>query len=215
MVYDHDSSIVVLLDTLNEDAPLWSKTEKLLEFEKFDIELDNDQTPREVQLSIVHRAHAILQNILLLDHARIRLQKYTIDIGPVTVVCSNGATTSGLFVALSLILEKMKIDDQVDVFQVIRTIQLRRPEFVTNFCNLARDNFFYIHEVPYSNRCSCYEKANDEQFDRFSLLMNLLRSRQEVLIKFIVVLLEFPLLLKKFRTMKLLALNGMLTLDIF
>ncbi|XP_063447580.1 receptor-type tyrosine-protein phosphatase epsilon-like [Mytilus trossulus] len=53
--------------------------------------------------------------------------------GPVTVVCSNGATKSGLFVALSLILEKMKIDDQVDVFQVIRTIQLRRPEFVTNF----------------------------------------------------------------------------------
>ncbi|XP_063446685.1 uncharacterized protein LOC134726180 [Mytilus trossulus] len=57
MVYDHDSSIVVLLDTLNEDAPLWSNTDKTLEFEKFDIELDNDKTPREVQLAIVHRAN--------------------------------------------------------------------------------------------------------------------------------------------------------------
>ncbi|XP_071129225.1 receptor-type tyrosine-protein phosphatase epsilon-like [Mytilus edulis] len=153
MVYDHDSSIVVLLDTLNEDAPLWSKTEKLLEFEKFDIELDNDQTPREVQLSIVHRANKqdkrsihvfsakecksgnsflpTTADMLVLLQRVIDQRKH--QTGPVTVVCSNGATTSGLFVALSFILEKMKIDDQVDVFQVIRTIQLRRPEFVTNF----------------------------------------------------------------------------------
>ncbi|CAC5379812.1 PTPRT [Mytilus coruscus] len=153
MVYDHDSSIVVLLDTLNEDAQLWSRTEKRLEFENFNIDLDIDKTPIEVQLSIVHRVNkqdkrsihvvsakkcdsgnsslpSTADMLVLLQRVIDQRKHHT---GPVTVVCSNGATQSGLFVALSLILEKMKIDDQVDIFQVIRTIQLRRPEFVTNF----------------------------------------------------------------------------------
>ncbi|OPL33901.1 hypothetical protein AM593_10592, partial [Mytilus galloprovincialis] len=83
-----------------QDAPLWSNTDKTLQFEKFDIELDYDKTPREVQLAIVHRAYH-------------RLTK-----PPTCILYAK---------------EKMKIDDQVDVFQVIRTIQLRRSEFVTNF----------------------------------------------------------------------------------
>ncbi|CAG2199738.1 unnamed protein product [Mytilus edulis] len=53
--------------------------------------------------------------------------------GPITVVCSDGCSKSGIFVALRLILEKLAIDDEIDVFQVVRTIQVRRPEFLMNF----------------------------------------------------------------------------------
>ncbi|CAC5379813.1 Tyrosine-protein phosphatase non-receptor type 5,Receptor-type tyrosine-protein phosphatase R,Receptor-type tyrosine-protein phosphatase eta,Tyrosine-protein phosphatase 10D,Tyrosine-protein phosphatase non-receptor type 7,Receptor-type tyrosine-protein phosphatase O,Receptor-type tyrosine-protein phosphatase beta [Mytilus coruscus] len=153
MVYDHDSSIVVLLDSPNEDAPLWLGKNKTLEFENYNIDLDIDNTPEGVQLSLVHRGNQPDKRSIFVFSAKefeigntslpsttnmnVLLQRVTEQrkqrTGPVTVVCRNGATKSGLFVALSLILEKMKIDDQVDVFQVIRTIQLRRPEFLSNF----------------------------------------------------------------------------------
>ena len=44
----------------------------------------------------------------------------------------DGCKRSGVFVALSLVLEKIEIDDEVDIFQVVRTIQIRRPEFFPN-----------------------------------------------------------------------------------
>ncbi|XP_052067766.1 receptor-type tyrosine-protein phosphatase alpha-like [Mytilus californianus] len=137
------------------DAPLWSGKDKTLAFENFNIDLDIDNTPEEIQLSLVHRGiqhekrsifvlspreiesdSTLLPsttNMLVLLQRVIEQRKQ--QTGPVTVVCRNGATKSGLF-ALSLILEKMKIDDQVDVFQVIRTIQIRRPEFLTNFVDI-------------------------------------------------------------------------------
>ncbi|CAG2196832.1 PTPRT [Mytilus edulis] len=49
---------------------------------------------------------------------------------PITVVCRDGCTKSGLFVALYLLLDKIEIDEEVDVFQVVRKIQTRRPEFL-------------------------------------------------------------------------------------
>ncbi|CAC5421817.1 PTPRK [Mytilus coruscus] len=52
---------------------------------------------------------------------------------PITVVCSDGCSKSGLFVALRLVLEKMQKDEEIDIFQVVREIQTRRPEFLAEF----------------------------------------------------------------------------------
>ncbi|CAC5383877.1 unnamed protein product [Mytilus coruscus] len=49
---------------------------------------------------------------------------------PITVVCSDGCSKSGLFVAMKWVLEKMQIDEEIDIFQVVREIQTRRPEFL-------------------------------------------------------------------------------------
>jgi hypothetical protein len=32
-----------------------------------------------------------------------------------------------------LVLEKIEMDDEVDIFQVVRAMQIRRPEFFSNF----------------------------------------------------------------------------------
>jgi hypothetical protein len=45
------------------------------------------------------------------------------------VFLRDGCKRSGVFVALSLVLEKIEIDEEVEIFQVVRTIQIRRPEF--------------------------------------------------------------------------------------
>ena len=61
--------------------------------------------------------------------------------GSVTVVCRDGCMRSGVFVALSLVLEKIEIDDEVDIFQVVRSIQIRRPEFFAKF-----DQYEYCYQ---------------------------------------------------------------------
>ena len=55
----------------------------------------------------------------------------------------DGCKRSGVFLALSLVLEKIEIDDEVDIFQVVRTIQIRRPEFFPNFVSLSIST--YLH----------------------------------------------------------------------
>jgi hypothetical protein len=47
-------------------------------------------------------------------------------------ILSDGCKRSGVFVALSLVLEKMKMDDEVDIFQVVRTI----PVVSSNFSDI-------------------------------------------------------------------------------
>ena len=67
----------------------------------------------------------------------------------------DGCKRSGVFVALSLILEKMEIDDEVDIFQVVRTIQIRRPEFFPNFvsvCSFSRIQDLCVTLTKQSNK---------------------------------------------------------------
>ena len=58
-------------------------------------------------------------------------------------IIRDGCKRSGVFVALSLVLEKIEIDDEVDIFQVVRTIQIRRPEFFPNFVSLSVSTYLY------------------------------------------------------------------------
>ena len=50
--------------------------------------------------------------------------------------CRNGCTRSGLLVAISLVIEQKEIDEEVDIFQVVRRIQTRRPELLSSVVSL-------------------------------------------------------------------------------
>ena len=41
-----------------------------------------------------------------------------------------------------LVLEKIEMDDEVDIFQVVRAMQIRRPEFFSNF-----DQYEYCYKT--------------------------------------------------------------------
>ncbi|XP_021356828.1 receptor-type tyrosine-protein phosphatase epsilon-like isoform X2 [Mizuhopecten yessoensis] len=47
---------------------------------------------------------------------------------PVVVMCQDGCTQSGLFCCISNVRDQMKMDDEVDIFQTSRQIQVRRPQ---------------------------------------------------------------------------------------
>ncbi|XP_071120808.1 receptor-type tyrosine-protein phosphatase epsilon-like [Mytilus edulis] len=50
--------------------------------------------------------------------------------GPITVHCMNGASRSGLYCAISLLLERKEQDQEIDVFQTVKTIRNNRPQFI-------------------------------------------------------------------------------------
>lgn len=51
--------------------------------------------------------------------------------------CSNGATACGLFIAVSFVIEKMKLEQQCDVCLAVRTVRHNRKQFVTDKVSLT------------------------------------------------------------------------------
>ena len=51
--------------------------------------------------------------------------------------CRNGCTRSGILVAISLVIEQKELDEEVDIFQVVRRIQTRRPELLSSLVSLT------------------------------------------------------------------------------
>ncbi|XP_060083634.1 receptor-type tyrosine-protein phosphatase kappa-like [Ylistrum balloti] len=66
--------------------------------------------------------------------------------GPITVHCMNGASKSGVFCAVSLLLERMQRDHEVDVFQTVMAIRTNRPQFIED---LEQYNFCYKMALEY------------------------------------------------------------------
>ena len=54
--------------------------------------------------------------------------------------CRNGCTRSGLLVAISLVIEQKELDEEVDIFQVVRLIQTRRPALLLSIVSFIYFN---------------------------------------------------------------------------
>jgi len=50
--------------------------------------------------------------------------------GPISVHCSAGVGRTGVFITLSIVLERMQYEGVVDVFQTVRTLRTQRPAMV-------------------------------------------------------------------------------------
>jgi len=74
--------------------------------------------------------------------------------GPIIVHCGNGGGRSGTFVAAYTILERLKSEQMVDVFQTVRRLRKCRPSFVEN-----KEQYKFLYDVV-----SCYL----EQFSAYS-----------------------------------------------
>lgn len=50
--------------------------------------------------------------------------------GPITVHCSAGVGRTGVFISLSIVLERMQYEGVLDVFQTVRILRAQRPAMV-------------------------------------------------------------------------------------
>jgi len=70
--------------------------------------------------------------------------------GPITVHCSAGVGRTGVFITLSIVLERMQYEGVLDVFQTVRILRSQRPAMVQtevrNFIYMYSDiNYIYIY----------------------------------------------------------------------
>ncbi|XP_034529847.1 receptor-type tyrosine-protein phosphatase F-like [Notolabrus celidotus] len=52
------------------------------------------------------------------------------QVGPITVHCSAGVGRTGVFITLSIVLERMRYEGVVDVFQTVKILRTQRPAMV-------------------------------------------------------------------------------------
>ncbi|VDI45795.1 receptor-type tyrosine-protein phosphatase T [Mytilus galloprovincialis] len=147
MIYDHNSRIIVLLDQVNPNAKLWLGRPETLVIDDFSIQQEEDHTMDKLKIALKYKKQqdkGLINVFTTSDWQGVALPstKLMVDLlksvvycwkslkCPITVVCRDGCTKSGLFVALYLLFDKIEIDEEVDVFQVVRKIQTRRPEFL-------------------------------------------------------------------------------------
>ncbi|CAH1363932.1 unnamed protein product, partial [Tenebrio molitor] len=76
---------------------------------------------------------------------------------PVLVTCYDGVTASGLFMAMSFVIEKMKLEQICDVCQAVRTIRHNRQQCVQN---IEQFEFLYRVAVIYINGFEPYANFN-------------------------------------------------------
>lgn len=50
--------------------------------------------------------------------------------GPITVHCSAGVGRTGVFVALSIVLERIQNEEVIDMFETVRTLRTQRPGMI-------------------------------------------------------------------------------------
>ncbi|KAJ8305965.1 hypothetical protein KUTeg_016510 [Tegillarca granosa] len=50
--------------------------------------------------------------------------------GPITIMCPDGAICSGILCAFFHSIERVTIDEEIDLFQTVRQLNVRRPQFI-------------------------------------------------------------------------------------
>lgn len=50
--------------------------------------------------------------------------------GPICVHCANGAGRTGVFIALATIMERVRVENVVDVFTTVKLLRAQRPNMV-------------------------------------------------------------------------------------
>lgn len=59
-------------------------------------------------------------------------------------VYSAGAGRTGTFIALSNILERVKAEGLLDVFQTVKSLRMQRPHMVQTVVREMQDHFIFI-----------------------------------------------------------------------
>ncbi|GFS22210.1 receptor-type tyrosine-protein phosphatase kappa [Elysia marginata] len=169
MMYDTGSSTIIMLNEFDRNdkscALYWPEEYGYCEtYSPLSVELlsssdvDPDVTIRVFKLSHLEKneERAIKQFMLkswpdyqttpcsttslLRLHCSVNDWLKQISKGPVTIHCMNGASKSGVLVATSLLLERLELDYEVDVYQTVKQIRINRPQFIEN---LEQYTFLY------------------------------------------------------------------------
>lgn len=151
LITEYDSEVVVFMEPLNsiESTDTWiptpSRSSKSVppftvqlqqentkenNWQKVEITKENtDFKPRMVHLAAP--TQNLTSNNAQTDSQILGLVSFaqnTMGEGPIIVISKNGASLCGVFCAVYNLIQQLKMDEEIDVFSVVRLLQTRRPE---------------------------------------------------------------------------------------
>ncbi|KAL5021931.1 hypothetical protein ScPMuIL_001086 [Solemya velum] len=163
MVCDHDSNAVVLLnprDSEGKYSDILPTDDQVIECGHFEIKFSSSNTVssniKESFATIENKKDGTRQEVkllyttnwpneelppssqLILDlMENVNTWQIQKGVQPITVQCLEGVLCSGLYCAVSKLIQQIRVDQEVDVFQAVREMQICRPEFIQSeykFC---------------------------------------------------------------------------------
>lgn len=159
MIYDYNSNTIVSLveiDHIKESKLWWPQPKGTFSSLPFTIKREDKKTITDniseecikvsyegsaevkkikvFEVTSWSRKHALPQSLETLLKLISRLQDWLNTDGttPMVVMSLDGAVRCGLFCAIFNIVESMKLDERVDIFEIVRQLKVRRPEFIQN-----------------------------------------------------------------------------------
>ncbi|XP_077499778.1 receptor-type tyrosine-protein phosphatase U-like isoform X3 [Amblyomma americanum] len=175
LVIESGARTIVTLDVFNEDAdvvPFWP-TGGSARYGDHKVECTEDRNVNDMSVQVFkvtskhkapgssgpvtvkhfHRStwNSAEQMVDLVDHVE-RWQQQSED-KIILVQCRNGCAASGLFCCCALVLEKLKREQEVDVFYATRIVRENRPQFISD-CDQYK--FCYDTAVAYLESFEMY-----------------------------------------------------------
>ncbi|XP_078330543.1 uncharacterized protein LOC111113024 [Crassostrea virginica] len=155
LLNDHDSDTVICLDpvhhveSIRSWLPEYSSSKVVAPFTvNCQSNSKNDSMGHVIQISEENQEDHVHTVVVLEPQCRIIPKETPVDISDllqlvtsvlssetdnaITVVSSDGASLCGVFIAVHNAIQQLRTDSAVDVFTVVRQLQIRRPEFINS-----------------------------------------------------------------------------------
>ncbi|XP_064604675.1 receptor-type tyrosine-protein phosphatase kappa-like [Liolophura sinensis] len=166
LVYDHGVATIVMLDDVDNESEnvgiYW--TEKKKSFGPFDVKCTQKEEESGFTVWTYNLAYkdakvscpikqfrcgfwsttpscASVPSLLAVIDGVTSWQKVAGN-QPILVHCRDGLTNSGLFCAASFVLERLKLDRDVNIPQAVKQMRVARPQIITDL-----DQFQFLHQV--------------------------------------------------------------------
>uniref|UniRef100_A0A8C7LPL3 protein-tyrosine-phosphatase n=1 Tax=Oncorhynchus kisutch TaxID=8019 RepID=A0A8C7LPL3_ONCKI len=128
MLWEHNSTIVVMLTKLRE----MGREKCHQEFKVTDARDGQSRTVRQFQFTdwpeqgVPKSGEGFIDFIGQVHKTK---EQFGQD-GPISVHCSAGVGRTGVFITLSIVLERMRYEGAVDIFQTVKMLRTQRPAMV-------------------------------------------------------------------------------------
>ncbi|XP_060595667.1 receptor-type tyrosine-protein phosphatase kappa-like [Ruditapes philippinarum] len=170
LIYDHGSNVIISLNALDEDqedaCAWWPSLGDSITFGPLIVETLALETPcaeatertfrimrkgikdSKLVYMITYNDWSLGKNLpgsiesFLVVMSRASLYRKSFPESPITVLCLDGVTCCGIFVSASNVIDQVNQDNEVDIFNTVRQIQLRRPQFIKN-----KDQYLFVYQT--------------------------------------------------------------------
>ncbi|XP_064605807.1 receptor-type tyrosine-protein phosphatase kappa-like [Liolophura sinensis] len=179
LVYDHDITVIVMIDSVKPDDKdfgiYWPMEGK--QFDPFVVKVKDNLEYEDFSVWTYHLSHkntkvahpikqfrcnfwtgdptpTSIASLLSVIEEATKWQQKTGNV-PVLVHCRDGVTKSGLYCVATSVIERLKMDKEVNIIHTVKQMRANRPQIITDL-----NQFQFLHQVAMDYLETAHTYAN-------------------------------------------------------